>query len=496
MTVVNLISAELESRAVPSRTVIEERWRAHIRLMILADALAASAAALGALVWHSGGSDVAGLHGTPVRLAISAITPLWVLALCLCGTYGRHAVDFGAAPNRRILTAAGSLVGVVAVSSMLVDSTALLRREMIAVAMAATLTPVFRRIGGSLPSRARTHRDTARRGLLVGHGKAISHFLAHQQPDQLSKLHVAAACTIDSAEDRETRAVPSGPLPSSLPGSLDAIPEMARRTGCDVVIALNSPELDGAALRRLSWRLREIGVDLALAPILATVAAERIAVSTFGGLPLLHIRAPILSGPARFLKELAERLFAAAMLVLLAPLMLALAVLVRATSEGPALFRQQRVGVNGTEFTCLKFRTMVVNAEQLRAELEHLNEKHDGLLFKIRKDPRLTRVGAVLRRFSLDELPQLFNVVGGSMALVGPRPPLPAEAARYTEEVWRRLYVKPGLTGLWQVSGRSSLSWAESVRLDLNYVENWSPGLDATILLRTTSAVVRGTGAF
>jgi lipopolysaccharide/colanic/teichoic acid biosynthesis glycosyltransferase len=204
----------------------------------------------------------------------------------------------------------------------------------------------------------------------------------------------------------------------------------------------------------------------------------------------------VLSGPARLLTDLCQRAAAAFIIALISPLLLALAVLVRATSRGPALFRQHRVGLNGAEFTCLKFRTMVVDAEARQAEVAHLNEMRDGPLFKISKDPRLTRIGGVLRRYSLDELPQLLNVVGGSMALVGPRPPLPAEAALYSDDMRRRLAVKPGLTGLWQVSGRSTLSWAESVRLDLSYVENWSPGLDAMILLRTTSAVVRKEGAF
>jgi lipopolysaccharide/colanic/teichoic acid biosynthesis glycosyltransferase len=144
----------------------------------------------------------------------------------------------------------------------------------------------------------------------------------------------------------------------------------------------------------------------------------------------------------------------------------------------------------------LKFRTMRQDAEQLRAELEHLNQNSDGLLFKMKKDPRITRVGSALRQYSLDELPQLINVLTGHMSLVGPRPPLPEEVEEYTPEVKRRLLVKPGLTGLWQVSGRSDLPWDEAVRLDLGYVDNWSVSLDLLILMRTGSAVVRGTGAY
>jgi lipopolysaccharide/colanic/teichoic acid biosynthesis glycosyltransferase len=144
----------------------------------------------------------------------------------------------------------------------------------------------------------------------------------------------------------------------------------------------------------------------------------------------------------------------------------------------------------------LKFRTMRPDSEALKAELAHLNQNSDGLLFKVRQDPRITRVGSFLRRSSLDELPQLLNVVKGHMSLVGPRPPLPEEVEAYPPDIRRRLLVKPGLTGLWQVSGRSDLPWDEAVRLDLGYVDNWSMGLDLSILLRTGSAVVRGTGAY
>jgi exopolysaccharide biosynthesis polyprenyl glycosylphosphotransferase len=233
-----------------------------------------------------------------------------------------------------------------------------------------------------------------------------------------------------------------------------------------------------------------------VAPALSEVARERVEVRPAGGVPLLHVPAPMLSGPQRALKGLLDRIAAAVLLLLAAPVMLVVAVLIRSGSSGPALFRQRRVGRAGEEFTCLKFRTMIADAEARRAELAHLNERHDGLLFKIRHDPRITRVGAVLRKYSIDELPQLINVLTGDMSLVGPRPPLPQEVARYDDALRRRLLVKPGLTGLWQVSGRSELSWAESVRLDLNYVDNWSPALDARILFRTAAAVVKGTGAY
>lgn len=199
---------------------------------------------------------------------------------------------------------------------------------------------------------------------------------------------------------------------------------------------------------------------------------------------------------ARCWADATHRLVAACLLVLLAPALLGLLVLVRVTTPGPALFRQVRVGRQGRLFVMYKLRTMTDGAERLRDGLLGLNEHADGPLFKLRHDPRITIVGRWLRRFSLDELPQLWNVVRGDMALVGPRPPLPEEVARYTDAERRRLDVKPGLTGLWQVSGRSSLSWADSVRLDLHYVENWHPAMDVAILARTLVAVIGGRGAY
>jgi lipopolysaccharide/colanic/teichoic acid biosynthesis glycosyltransferase len=182
-------------------------------------------------------------------------------------------------------------------------------------------------------------------------------------------------------------------------------------------------------------------------------------------------------------------------LILLSPLMVLLCLMIWLHDQGPALFTQTRVGKNGRVFRLYKFRTMVVDAEHRKADLLASND-HDGILFKLRKDPRITAVGAHLRRWSVDELPQLMNVLLGEMSLVGPRPALPDEAARYADHVRRRLVVKPGLTGLWQVSGRSNLSWEESVRLDLRYVENWSFALDLQIMWKTCSALVRRSGAY
>jgi exopolysaccharide biosynthesis polyprenyl glycosylphosphotransferase len=261
------------------------------------------------------------------------------------------------------------------------------------------------------------------------------------------------------------------------------------------VAVLACPEMDGVALRSLAWELEKTGTDLCLSPALLDVAGPRTTIRPIAGLTLLHVDHPQLSGLRLVVKDLFDRCAAGAALLVLMPVLAVLAAMVRLHDGGPALFTQVRVGKGGRVFKIYKFRTMVVDAEQRKAELLESNE-NDGVLFKLRRDPRVTPVGAHLRHWSIDELPQLLNVVMGDMSLVGPRPALPEEAAQYADHVRRRLVVKPGLTGLWQVNGRSKLSWEESVRLDLRYVENWSFALDVQILWKTISAVMRRSGAF
>ena len=209
-----------------------------------------------------------------------------------------------------------------------------------------------------------------------------------------------------------------------------------------------------------------------------------------------HVEEPEFTGFRRVLKGAFDRAVALLALLFLAPVALGVAVAVRLTSRGPVLFRQERVGRGGRVFKMVKFRSMYVDAEARKAELETLNVNADGVLFKVRDDPRITRIGRVIRKYSLDELPQLFNVLSGRMSLVGPRPPLAAEVARYGDDMRRRLLVKPGITGLWQISGRNDLSWDETKQLDLRYVENWSLGSDLLILWKTPSAVARASGAY
>jgi exopolysaccharide biosynthesis polyprenyl glycosylphosphotransferase len=248
-------------------------------------------------------------------------------------------------------------------------------------------------------------------------------------------------------------------------------------------------------LRRVGWLLEGTGVDLVVAPALTDVAGPRIHTRPVAGLPLIHVEAPEFTGGRKLVKYTVDRAMALLATLLVLPLMLVIAIAIKLDSRGPVFFRQVRVGQGGREFGVYKFRSMVINADRMLNHLTGHNET-DGLMFKMRRDPRITRVGRFLRKWSLDELPQLFNVLLGHMSLVGPRPPLPAEVARYSGDVRRRLLVKPGMTGLWQVSGRSDLSWEDGIRLDLYYVENWSLAADLSILWKTTGAVLRGRGAY
>ncbi|MFJ6609204.1 exopolysaccharide biosynthesis polyprenyl glycosylphosphotransferase [Streptomyces sp. NPDC091289] len=263
----------------------------------------------------------------------------------------------------------------------------------------------------------------------------------------------------------------------------------------DLVLVAPGPQLTGDRLRRLGWGLHDGGVALSVVSELSGVAAERVRPVTAAGLTLLHVAPPLRGGPQSVLKSVLDRAGALFGLLALAPLLLAVALSVRMSSRGPVFHRQVRQGQHNRPFTMWKFRTMVADAEELKAQLAQVNEV-DGPLFKMRSDPRVTPVGRLLRRTSVDELPQLVNVLLGHMSLVGPRPPLPEEASRYDEREHRRLAVKPGLTGLWQVSGRSDLSWQETVSLDLWYVDNWSVAADMGLLARTVRAVADGRGAY
>ena len=276
---------------------------------------------------------------------------------------------------------------------------------------------------------------------------------------------------------------------------LDQAVHRSLEIGADT-IAIAAPHLlPQGGLRRLSWELEGTDIDLILAPAITDIAGPRIHIRPVDGLPLMFVDKPQFKGARRLLKEVVDRSTATILFFLLLPLMLAAAIAVRCSSRGPVLFRHVRVGQDGHAFSLLKFRTMRDGSPAALASNDRLYDD-DRLPFKSRRDPRVTLVGKFLRRYSLDELPQLWNVVRGQMSLVGPRPMVPEELEGRDVSMARRLLVKPGITGLWQVSGRSEVSWDERCRLDLYYVDNWSVGLDFVLLWKTFASVLRGDGAY
>lgn len=330
--------------------------------------------------------------------------------------------------------------------------------------------------------------------LLVGGPSAVAHLAASLTRSTGAGYLPVAAYTPGDLGETTFEADSGLPILGSTPDT-NSILEAIERCRADAVAVSAGVQLHPQTLRHLGWELAARNIGLIMAPALTDIAGPRIHTQQVAGLPLIHVTTPSLEGGQRVAKRLFDFIVSGLIIVATSPLMALICIAVKMDSRGPALFRQERVGIEGAPFGMLKFRSMVVDAEARLADLTERNEG-SGVLFKIKNDPRVTRVGRVLRKYSLDELPQLFNIFGGSMSLVGPRPPLPREVDAYERDVRRRLLVKPGLTGLWQVSGRSNLSWQDSVRLDLYYVENWSLAGDLVIILRTVRAVFRSTGAY
>lgn len=296
---------------------------------------------------------------------------------------------------------------------------------------------------------------------------------------------VDAACVADAAD--------IGGVP--VLGGLGDLARHVREGGYRIVAVTADAYWSPLRLRQLAWDLEGSDAEMVVAPTLMEIAGPRLHVTGVLGMPMLRVAAPVFTGTRRVVKEVVDRAGALALLAVLSPVLLGIAVLISVDSRGPVFHTQRRIGKDGHPFTMLKFRTMVRDPEALRATLLAARDG-SGLVFRLRGDPRVTRVGRRLLRYSLDELPTLWNVLTGHMSLVGPRPPRPDETARYGPDVRRRLLVKPGLTGLLQVSGRGDLSWDEAVRLDLRYVEDWSLAMDAAILWKTLRAVFRGDGTY
>lgn len=470
---------------------LRARRRAHVRVLTFIDAGAVAAAVgFGYLARFQGEPAIGSV--VPYGLVAPALIGVWLAALRLQRCYDDRVVGYGAEEYRRVLAGSFRLAASIAILLYLLDIG--VSRGFLAISFATGMVTLT---AGRFLANKQLHRARARgagwsrRVLVVGDAAHVLELLGQLRRGAYTGYQVVGACIPEPLRAPQPQRLGDVPVVGTFRSVLDSAAEV----DADTVAVTASGELTASRLRRLGWQLEGTDLDLVVAPALTDVAGPRIHTKPVAGLPMIHVEAPEFRGGRKVVKELVDRAMALAALAVVGPLGLAVAIAIKLDTRGPVLYRQTRVGRGGREFSLFKFRTMVAGAHEMRDILADHNQGA-GLLFKLRDDPRVTRIGRWLRRWSLDELPQLLNVLSGQMSLIGPRPPLPEEVARYDGDVARRLLVKPGITGLWQVSGRSDLSWEDGVRLDLFYVENWSLATDLVILWKTVGAVVRRRGAY
>lgn len=424
-----------------------------------------------------------------LALLASGAAFAWPLTVAVSRGYERTNIGVGSDEMRSVLRSVVLAIAVGAVPSALSGNYGVVALAVLAAPMAGAFGLVLRfAVRKHLHSRQRGGRDV-RRVIVAGDLHTAGDLVDMLQREPHNGMQVIGVCTPRS---QAARAKGAGLV---VIGDLDAVPAATELYRADAVAVAGGGSTRDNYLRELSWALEGAGVELLVHPGLVEVAGPRLHIRPHVGLPLLHVEQPCFTGWRRFMKRVTDLLLAGLGVIVLSPVLAAIALAIKLTDAGPVIFKQTRVGLDGSTFTMWKFRSMHVDAEQRLAELRTQNP-HLGVLFKLQDDPRVTGVGGFIRRYSLDELPQLFNILAGHMSLVGPRPPLQSEVDSYEEHAHRRLLVTPGLTGLWQVSGRSLLSWQETVRLDLRYVENWTLTLDLLIIWKTFFAVLARRGAY
>jgi exopolysaccharide biosynthesis polyprenyl glycosylphosphotransferase len=427
-------------------------------------------------------SDTLGLAGPMIMGG-------WLVALWLLGSYSRDVFGAGTDEYKRVLHASVIAAGLVGVGAYLakfeLSRGFFLLLFIIGVPALITGRFLLRRALYA----ARTHGALQQRVVIAGTPAHIDEVAGVLRREKWLGYDVVGALVPSWDGSSETSAgVPVIGTPDELLRAVDL-------AEADVIFIAGGALDSSIQLRRIAWELEDHDVQVVVAPSVTDISAERVKVRPVGGLPLMHIDKPRTVHASRAGKRFFDLSGSLALLLLFAPLFVVAAIRIKLHDRGPVFFEQERTGRDGTTFRCLKFRSMVVDAEARLAELHTQIGYEDGL-FKMEDDPRITRPGRWLRRYSIDELPQLINVLRGEMSLVGPRPPLPTEVARYAKDTVRRLRVRPGMTGLWQVSGRSRLAFDEAIRLDLYYVDNWSMLQDLTILARTLGAVLGSKGAY
>lgn len=464
----------------------DDSWRRRVRLSMMATDVVAIviAVAMSFTLLFEPTDRVTG--GELPYWAFSIIMILgWVAALAMGGAHSLRGLGAGLQEYRRVLAVSVQYFGVVAIAAFVLHQSVSRMVFLTTAPFGMALLFLGRWLLRKVVLHARGSTRLMTPTLVVGAAGQVEPLIA----DLVRRYDVGylpvRVCVIDGA-------------PCQLPPGIERVELPDLQTAADdpaIGALIVTDGLPREQVRELAWSLEQRPVQLLFLPRLVDMAGPRMTVSDVEGLALVHVDLPRFSGWKLGLKRVFDVLFSLVVLVLVSPLLALIALFIKLDDGGPVFFRQKRVGLRGRVFTIHKFRTMVTDAEELAADLI---EEHGGqvLLFKLEDDPRITRIGKVLRRHSLDELPQFWTVLRGSMSVVGPRPPLIREVAEYTEMHQRRLLIRPGITGLWQVNGRSDLSWEESIRLDLRYVENWSLFEDLVIILKTVRVMLRPRGAY
>jgi exopolysaccharide biosynthesis polyprenyl glycosylphosphotransferase len=425
-----------------------------------------------------------------VSMVIAAV---WLMALWINHSRSPRIVGAGAEEYRRVWMATVVVFGAIAIVSMLFKLDIARGYLMIALPTGVVVLIFCRWMARHFLVRTRRNGRCITRVLVVGGASAVRDLASSLAREASLEYEVVGAC-IPGLRTGATVDVPGiGTIQSF--GDESNVVGAVTATKSHAVAVTATERLDGRGIRDLSWELEKLNIDLLVAPGVIDIAGPRLQMRPVAGLPLIHVEKPQYQGTKRIQKRLFDVIVAALVLLCGLPVLCFVALAVRLSSPGPIFYRQERIGLDGRPFQMIKFRTMVDGADAMADALASLNEC-DGVLFKMHDDPRVTTVGRFLRRYSLDELPQFINVLKRDMSVVGPRPPLAREVTSYDDHARRRLLVRPGITGLWQVSGRSDLSWEDSVRLDLFYVENWSMIADVLISVKTIKAVLGHTGAY
>lgn len=433
---------------------------------------------------------------TPLKAVASVLlAAMWMIALARGRSRHQSTLGEGSDEYERVLLATGQVFGLGALAGIVLG---------VGIARSYIMIALPLGLGALLLGRYLWRRDIRNKRasgqcrnsvlLVGGHASVVATTRSFARATSAG-YNVVGACIPRRSTVLDDHVVVDGTHVPVFGNEFEVI-EAMRASNADTVVVIGTEDLGQVGIRKLMWDLESEGVDLIVSPVVADVSRARMMIRPVAGIPLIHVARPRYQGANRWVSASFDKAFSAVMLLLVSPVMIAAAIAVKTTSKGKVFYKAERIGLNGKPFPMYKFRTMVAGADQQVVDLMGDNEGAGGVLFKMREDPRITPTGKILRRLSIDELPQFFNVIRGEMSVVGPRPPLRREVEMYDDEVSRRLFVKPGITGLWQVSGRSDLSWEESARLDSSYVENWSAAQDLSIIMRTVSAVLRSDGAY